>query len=137
MRLWFARTLFCLTLVLPLSARAQPADVTVFAAASVKNALDLITAEFQRQTGKRVALSYAASSTLARQIEQGALGRPLHDVEHNLISRIGRGASALSRSLWSVHPLVSRPARRSPRAGGDAMGGAPAQVPLRQASGPR
>src|SRR5688572_7474007 len=54
------------------SARAQSADVTVFAAASLKNALDAIVEKFQKETGKRVVVSYAASSALARQIEQGA-----------------------------------------------------------------
>lgn len=53
-------------------ARAQAADVTVFAAASLKNALDAVAADFRRETGKSVAVSYAASSALARQIEQGA-----------------------------------------------------------------
>ena len=52
--------------------RAQTPDVIVFAAASLKNALDAIAADFQSETGKRVAISYAASSALARQIEQGA-----------------------------------------------------------------
>ncbi|HEX2134814.1 MAG TPA: molybdate ABC transporter substrate-binding protein [Microvirga sp.] len=51
---------------------AQATDVTVFAAASLKNALDAIAADYQRDTGKRVAIAYAASSSLARQIVQGA-----------------------------------------------------------------
>jgi molybdate transport system substrate-binding protein len=54
------------------AAMAQAADVIVFAAASLKNALDAVAADFQRETGQRVAVSYAASSALARQIEQGA-----------------------------------------------------------------
>jgi molybdate transport system substrate-binding protein len=54
------------------AAAAQTADVTVFAAASLKNALDAIAADDGRATGRRVAISYAASSALARQIEQGA-----------------------------------------------------------------
>lgn len=51
---------------------AQSADVTVFAAASLKNALDAIDARWQRDSGKRAVVSYAASSTLAKQIENGA-----------------------------------------------------------------
>ncbi|WFU47133.1 molybdate ABC transporter substrate-binding protein [Sinorhizobium terangae] len=46
--------------------------VTVFAAASLKNALDAINAEWQKETGKGTTASYAASSALAKQIEQGA-----------------------------------------------------------------
>src|SRR4051794_12111279 len=68
---WVARALF-IVLALPLAACAQAADLTVFAAASLKNVLDAVTAEFERQTGKQVAVSYAASWALARQIEQGA-----------------------------------------------------------------
>ena len=52
---------------------ARAADqVTVFAAASLKNALDAINAAWQRETGKSATISYAASSALAKQIEQGA-----------------------------------------------------------------
>jgi molybdate transport system substrate-binding protein len=53
-------------------ALAQSRDVVVFAAASLKNALDDATAAWQRETGKKAVVSYAASSALARQIEQGA-----------------------------------------------------------------
>jgi molybdate transport system substrate-binding protein len=59
----------------PIFARASAAqdkDVVVFAAASLKTALDEISAAWQRDTGKRAIASYAASSALARQIEQGA-----------------------------------------------------------------
>jgi len=52
---------------------AQPAELTVFAAASLKNALDAVDAAYARTPGAApVRAAYAASSTLARQIEQGA-----------------------------------------------------------------
>lgn len=51
---------------------AMAADVTVFAAASLKNALDDINAAWKAGTGKEAAISYAASSALAKQIEEGA-----------------------------------------------------------------
>jgi molybdate transport system substrate-binding protein len=50
----------------------QPRDVVVFAAASLKNALDDIKTQYERDTGKHVTISYAASSTLAKQIEAAA-----------------------------------------------------------------
>ncbi len=53
-------------------AAAQGRDVLVFAAASLKNALDDVASQWQRETGKRVAISYAASNNLIKQIEQGA-----------------------------------------------------------------
>lgn len=51
---------------------AEGPDVLVFAAASLKTALDEINAQWHERTGKRTAISYAASSALAKQIEQGA-----------------------------------------------------------------
>src|SRR5215475_11989036 len=56
----------------PAPAQAQGGDLVVFAAASLKNALDNIHAQWQRETGKSAKISYAASNTLAKQIEQGA-----------------------------------------------------------------
>jgi len=53
-------------------ATAQEKAITVFAAASMKNALDDVNAAFLKASGLKVATSYAASSALARQIEQGA-----------------------------------------------------------------
>ena len=44
----------------------------MFAAASLKNALDEAAAQWQRESGKKVVISYAASNTLIKQIEQGA-----------------------------------------------------------------
>jgi molybdate transport system substrate-binding protein len=58
-----------------LAAGAVPAwadDVLFFAAASLKNALDAIDAQYEKDTGKHVTVSLAASSTLAKQIESGA-----------------------------------------------------------------
>ncbi len=46
--------------------------LTVFAAASLKESLDEAATAYQKQTGTPVRVSYAASSALARQIEQGA-----------------------------------------------------------------
>ena len=44
----------------------------VFAAASLKTALDRIAAAWRTETGEAATISYAASSTLAKQIENGA-----------------------------------------------------------------
>jgi molybdate transport system substrate-binding protein len=60
------------SLAVPGGASAQARDVVVFAAVSLKNALDEAGAAWTRDTGKRVVLSYAASSALAKQIEAGA-----------------------------------------------------------------
>src|SRR6201990_349376 len=60
----------CATMSVP--ALAQDKTMTVFAAASMKNALDDINAAFLKATGTKVTASYAASSALAKQLEQGA-----------------------------------------------------------------
>lgn len=71
---WFtgAGLLLCLLAGLPDRAAAQGRDLLVFAAASLKNALDDANAEYQKQTGRKVVVSYAASPTLAKQIEAAA-----------------------------------------------------------------
>ena len=61
-----------LVVALCLAAPVAAQDVTVFAAASLKNALDEIGAAWTAETGKEAVISYAASSALAKQIEEGA-----------------------------------------------------------------
>ncbi len=51
---------------------AQQSDLLVFAAASLKNALDEINGLYEKQKGVKAKTSYAASSALAKQIEAGA-----------------------------------------------------------------
>jgi molybdate transport system substrate-binding protein len=62
--------LLCATGLSP--AAAQDKRLTVFAAASLKNALDDINAAFTAKAGVKIVASYAASSALAKQIDQGA-----------------------------------------------------------------
>ncbi|MBC7737247.1 MAG: molybdate ABC transporter substrate-binding protein, partial [Candidatus Saccharibacteria bacterium] len=57
-------------LLIPLSAHA--ADLVVFAASSLKTALDPVAADWQAATGNTVTISYDSSAKLAKQIEQGA-----------------------------------------------------------------
>jgi molybdate transport system substrate-binding protein len=54
------------------SCTAAAVDVTVFAAASLKEAMDEQAKRFQAQTGNKVTVSYGASNALAKQIEAGA-----------------------------------------------------------------
>lgn len=61
---------------LGLSAIPAPAlaaeKITVFAAASMKNALDNLDAAYTKETGTQITVSYAASGPLAKQLENGA-----------------------------------------------------------------
>lgn len=60
-----------LTQAPPALAQAR-ASVTVYAASSLKDALDELAKRFETDTGSRVIASYAGSPMLARQIEKGA-----------------------------------------------------------------
>ena len=75
MRTILRRTFLGLLLGLPVSLPAQAEaskPVLFFAAASLQTALNAIGAEWKKDTGKTVTFSYAASSALAKQIENGA-----------------------------------------------------------------
>jgi molybdate transport system substrate-binding protein len=94
---------------------ARAADVVVFAAASLKNALDDAAHAFQSQGGAPVKISYAASSQLAKQIESGApadifisadLGWMDYVQKHNLIQPETR-ANLLGNRLVLVAPAGS------------------------------
>ena len=52
--------------------KATAADVTVFAAASLKEAMDDQARQFEAATGNKVIVSYGGSNALAKQIESGA-----------------------------------------------------------------
>lgn len=61
-----------LVLLLVCGTPARAEDVIVFAAASLKTALDEVAADFEAGTGNRAIVSVAGSSQLARQIALGA-----------------------------------------------------------------
>ncbi len=76
---WKSLTTVLAGLVLVASAACSPtpssrpeAVVTVFAAASLTEALTEIAADYERAGGGRVRLSFAASGAVARQVEAGA-----------------------------------------------------------------
>jgi molybdate transport system substrate-binding protein len=57
------------------AAQAQKTDtttLTIFAAASLKNALDNAATAYKAKTGEKIVISYAGSSALAKQIKEGA-----------------------------------------------------------------
>src|SRR5437763_15012699 len=67
----FFQTLAAFALGMTSPARAEPRAVIVFAAASLKNALDAIDEEWHREIGESGTPAYAASSALAKQLEKG------------------------------------------------------------------
>src|SRR5438067_1376514 len=67
------RRLFLWLLAVGLTPAERAAEpVRIFAAASLKDALDQAIKAWETKTGKQAAASYAASSALAKQIEQAA-----------------------------------------------------------------
>lgn len=105
-----------LALVLAASpARAQQPDLLVFAAASLKNALDEANALYRQQSGQRAVAAYAASSALARQIEAGAPADVfvsadldwMDHLEQRRLVREGSRANLLGNRLVLVAPARS------------------------------
>jgi molybdate transport system substrate-binding protein len=67
-----ATTLLAIATLLFAPAAVAAEKITVYAAASLTNALQDIDAAYSKQSGTPIAESFASSSTLARQIEAGA-----------------------------------------------------------------
>lgn len=66
------RTLLGLLLSLALAGPAAAADLNVFAAASLSDALRDLAPAYEAKSGDQVRFNFGASSTLARQIKEGA-----------------------------------------------------------------
>lgn len=63
---------FALVVGMPAAWAQSRADITIYAAASLRDALDELAREYGRQGRGKAAISYAGSPMLARQIEKGA-----------------------------------------------------------------
>lgn len=82
-----------LWLVAALSAApALAGEITVFAAASLKLALDEVADGWGQATGNRVILSYGGSAALARQIEEGAPADIFISASTQWMDRLADGA---------------------------------------------
>src|SRR5262245_39241784 len=94
---------------------AHAQNLTVFAAASLKNALDEIDAQYQARGGVKAAISYASSSALARQAESGAPADIfisadldwMDYVEKRNLVRAGSRANLLRNEIVLVGPADS------------------------------
>ncbi|HEX3864006.1 MAG TPA: molybdate ABC transporter substrate-binding protein [Stellaceae bacterium] len=96
-------------------AAAQSAKPVVFAAASLKNALDAVVAKWKTEGGSDATISYAASSTLAKQIEGGAPANMFISADldwmdylqkHDLID-VGSRLNLLGNNLVLIAPATS------------------------------
>src|SRR5579864_3532841 len=100
------------------NASAQPQPVTVYAAASLKNALDAVDAAFTARTGAQARVSYGASSALARQIEQGAPADVFVSADSDWMDYLAQRnliAAASRRNLLTNHLALIAPAASNVR----------------------
>jgi molybdate transport system substrate-binding protein len=121
-RIMLARRSVLAGLAAAITARVMQADaaedvpITVFAAASMKNALDEVNTLFTNRGGIKVVASYAASSALMKQIEQGAPADVFlsadvdwmdYGAKHNLIKNDSR-ENLLGNRLVLIAPKDSK-----------------------------
>lgn len=98
-------------------ASARAADLTVFAAASLKEALDEQVSRFEADAGSKIVVSYGASSALAKQIEAGAPADVILSADIDWIDyldarkllRQGTRINLLGNRLVLVAPADSHP----------------------------
>lgn len=108
------RTVFFL-LCLLWTAPARAADLQVFAAASLTDALKEIAPQYEKATGDKLVLNLGASSTLARQIQEGAPAdlflsadeEKMNGLEKRKLLLAGTRRSVLSNTLVVVVPVDS------------------------------
>jgi molybdate transport system substrate-binding protein len=94
--------MLCFTGAVGLPVRA--AEVTVFAAASLTDALKTIASDYERQSGDKIRFNFGASSFLARQIDEGApadLFFSADEARMDALEQRGRIDASTRRSLLS------------------------------------
>ena len=90
---------------------SKPRAIAVFAAVSTKEALEQIGHDFERETGTPVMCSFAASSTLARQLEQGAAADVFVSADERWADYLAdKGLVAQRRDLLANRLIVVTPA---------------------------
>lgn len=107
-------SLLLLAFLIPGPVRA--AELSVFAAASLSDALEEIAAAYEKRSGERIVLNLGASSTLARQIQEGAPAdlflsadeEKMDALEKRKLLLAGTRRSVLSNTLVVVVPADSK-----------------------------
>lgn len=103
--------------------RISAAQVTVFGAASLTEALREIASNYQQQSGDKIVFNFGASSTLARQIEEGAPADVFFSADETQMNRLeekglivgGTRRNLLSNELVIVVAAQNGAAVRSPK----------------------
>src|ERR1043166_8053025 len=97
---------------LGLSIPSEAANVNVFAAASLSDSLKVIVEVYQKDSADKIVLNLAASSTLARQIQEGAPADIFFSADEQMMNRLqkqglieeGTRRSQLSNTLVIIVP---------------------------------
>jgi molybdate transport system substrate-binding protein len=121
-----AKTIRHLLLVICLGSgvpHLSAADVTVFAAASLIESLQEIGADFEKQSGDKIIFNFGASSTLARQVQEGAPADIFFSADEPQMNRLekegllvaGSRRNRLSNSLVVVVAANHGAVVRSPK----------------------
>jgi molybdate transport system substrate-binding protein len=97
-------TLAALAATLASPLRAE--EVVVFAAASLKTALDDVAADYEAATGNTVTISYAGSNALAKQIIQGAPADIFISAAVNWMDEVGKEGLVAERKDLLGNTLV-------------------------------
>jgi molybdate transport system substrate-binding protein len=120
MRAFHALFLVALSTASVAASVAVAANVTVFAAASLKEAMDQQARQFQAGTGNKIVVSYGASNALAKQIESGAPADVfvcadvdwMDYVEQRRLVALGTRVNLLRNTLVLIAPSSSTTALR-------------------------
>ncbi|WP_291141231.1 molybdate ABC transporter substrate-binding protein [Dokdonella sp.] len=109
-----ASLLGCVVMVLATAGTVRAAELLVFAAASLKPALDTIIAQPQAHAIGQIEVSYAASSQLARQIEHGAPAALFISADEDWMNHVeatGRIVAGTRRNLLGNALVLIGPAQ--------------------------
>ena len=91
---------FALALTLGIASRA--ADVMVFAAASLSDALKEISTSYEKASGDRIFFNFGGSSTLARQIQEGARADLFFSADEEKMDQLETNGSSARRARRSL-----------------------------------
>lgn len=92
-------------------------EVVVFAAASLKTALDRVATEFEDRTGHQVTISYAGSNQLARQIIEGAPADIFLSAAESWMDEVDQAGLVVAgsrRDLWGNRLVLVGPTGSAP-----------------------
>ncbi len=115
------RTVVILWMIL-FSLSASAAELAVFAAASLSDALKEIASAYEKNTGDHVSFNFAASSTLARQIQEGARADLFFSADEEKMDQLGAKnliRKESRRSLLSNSLVIAVPTESSLRSSAD------------------